>query len=305
MTQKEIDDYMTDCTLCPRECHADRLAGRTGFCGQSAALTAARAALHYWEEPCISGTCGSGAVFFSGCSLQCIFCQNYNISLGRAGKPITTERLSEIFLQLQEQGAANINLVTAGHFIPQICRALELSKAAGLKIPVVYNTGSYEKISSLRLLEGLADIYLPDLKYYSPELSDTFSHAPDYFSRACAAVREMLRQAGPPVLDPRTGLMRRGVIVRHLVLPGQTRDSKKVLRFLHESFGNDIYVSILNQYTPMEQVREIPSLNRPVTEAEYARVLDFAEKLGITRGFRQEGGTALESFIPEFDGEGL
>lgn len=305
MTQEEIDDYMSDCTLCPRECHANRLAGRTGFCGQSAALTAARAALHYWEEPCISGTCGSGAVFFSGCSLQCIFCQNYNISLGRAGKPITTERLSEIFLQLQEQGAANINLVTAGHFIPQICRALELSKAAGLKIPVVYNTGSYEKISSLRLLEGLADIYLPDLKYYSPELSESCSHAPDYFSRACAAVREMLRQAGPPVLDPRTGLMRRGVIVRHLVLPGQTRDSKKVLRFLHESFGNDIYVSILNQYTPMGQVRDIPSLNRPVTEAEYARVLDFAEKLGITQGFRQEGGTALESFIPEFDGEGL
>lgn len=305
MTQEEIDGYMADCTLCPRECHADRLAGSAGFCGQTAGMTAARAALHYWEEPCISGTGGSGAVFFSGCSLQCIFCQNHNIALGRAGKQITPERLSEIFLRLQEQGAANINLVTAGHFIPQICRTLELSRTAGLSIPVVYNTGSYEKVSSLRLLEGLVDIYLPDLKYYSPELSAAYSNAPDYFSRAGAAIREMLRQVGPPVLGDASGLMKRGVIVRHLVLPGQTRDSKKILRYLHDTFGNDIYVSIMNQYTPLEQVRNIPSLNRPVTEAEYARVLNFAEKIGISQGFRQEGGTALESFIPEFDGEGL
>lgn len=305
MTQKEIDDFMADCTLCPRECHADRLAGRTGFCGRSADLTAARASLHYWEEPCISGASGSGAVFFSGCSLQCIFCQNRNIALGKSGKPISVGRLSEIFLQLQEQGAANINLVTAGHFIPQVCRALELSRAAGLQIPVVYNTGSYEKVSSLRLLEGLVDIYLPDLKYFSSELSASFSHAPDYFSVASAAIWEMFRQTGVPVLDNASGLMKRGVIVRHLVLPGQTRDSKKILRYLYESYKDDIYVSIMNQYTPLEQVRSIPPLDRPVTVAEYNRVLDFAEKLGISQGFRQEGGTAQESFIPEFDGQGL
>lgn len=305
MTPEKIQEYMTDCTLCPRECHADRQAGKTGFCGQTAAPSAARAALHYWEEPCISGSCGSGAVFFSGCSLQCVFCQNRNIALGKAGKEISTERLSEIFLELQEKGAANINLVTAGHFIPQVCRALELAKAKGLQLPVVYNTGSYEKVSSLRLLEGLVDIYLPDLKYFSPELSAAYSHAPDYFSCATAAIREMFRQTGAPVSDPVSGLMKQGVIVRHLVLPGQVRDSKKILRYLHESYGNDIYVSIMNQYTPLEQVRDIPELNRPVTEAEYARVLDFADRIGIVQGFVQEGGTAKESFIPEFDGEGI
>lgn len=305
MTQEKIDDYMADCTLCPRECHANRLTGPVGFCGQTACMTAARAALHYWEEPCLSGSVGSGAVFFSGCSLQCIFCQNHNIALGKAGKAITPKKLSEIFLRLQEQGAANINLVTAGHFIPQVCRALELSRAAGLRIPVVYNSGGYEKISSLRLLEGLIDIYLPDLKYNSSELSAAYSHAPDYFSQATAAIREMLRQTGSPILDASSGLMKRGVIVRHLVLPGQTRDSKKILRYLHETYGDDIYVSILNQYTPMEQVRDLSPLNRPVTQEEYARVLKFAERIGITRGFCQEGGTALESFIPEFNGEGL
>ncbi|MCM1024965.1 MAG: radical SAM protein [Roseburia sp.] len=305
MTPEQIDIYMTDCTLCPRECHSNRLSGSVGLCGQTDRLTAARAALHYWEEPCISGSVGSGAVFFSGCSLQCVFCQNHNIALGKTGKPITIERLAELFLELQEQGAANINLVTAGHFLPQVCRALELAKAAGLQIPIVYNTGGYEKVSSLRLLEGLIDIYLPDLKYYSPELSAACSHAPDYFSCASAAIREMVRQTGAPVLDAASGLMKRGVIVRHLVLPGQTRDSKKILRYLYETYKDDIYVSIMNQYTPLEQVRDIPALNRTVTEAEYERVLNFAEKIGITQGFRQEGQTALESFIPEFDGRGL
>ena len=305
MTIEKINAYMSDCTLCPRYCHADRTAGRLGFCGQTAEITAARAALHYWEEPCISGSCGSGTVFFSGCALQCIFCQNHNIALGKAGKVISPERLSEIFIELQEKGAANINLVTAGHFIPQVCRSLALSKANGLNIPIVYNTGSYEEVSSLRLLEGLIDIYLPDLKYFSPELSTKYSHAPDYFSKATAAINEMLRQTGRPEFDGATGLMKRGVIVRHLVLPGQAKDSKKILRYLHDTFGNDIYVSIMNQYTPMESAAQIPDLNRKVSSEEYARILDFAEKIGIEQGFLQEGGTAEESFIPEFDGEGL
>lgn len=291
---------MSDCTLCPRQCHADRAAGQTGFCGQTAELTVARAALHFWEEPCISGSCGSGAVFFFGCSLRCVFCQNHTIATGKAEKSITPERLAEIFLELQENHAANINLVTAGHFIPQICRALQLSKARGLSIPVVYNTGSYEELSALRLLEGLVDIWLPDLKYCSEELSRSYSHAPDYFSKATAAIAEMFRQAGTPKFDEQSGLMKRGVIVRHLVLPGQIRDSKKILRYLHSTYGNDIYVSILNQYTPMEQTTQIPGLNRRLTDDEYKRILDFAEKIGIENGFIQEGGTAEESFIPPF-----
>lgn len=311
---EKIKTYMSDCTLCPRRCHADRLSGQKGYCGQGAKVTAARAALHFWEEPCISGTQGSGAVFFSGCSLRCIFCQNYDISVGNHGRAVSQERLAEIFLELQEKGAANINLVTAGHFLPQVCQALRDARANGLSVPIVYNTGSYEEVSSLRLLDGLADIYLPDLKYYSSELSAACSHAPDYFEKAVAAIAEMLRQVGPPVIDGGTGLMKRGVIVRHLVLPGQVKDSKKILRYLHEAYGNDIYVSILNQYTPPAAQTLLCTdcheplcreLCRKVAPEEYARVLDFAEKIGIEQGFIQEDGAAEERFIPAFDGEGL
>ena len=296
---------MSDCTLCPRRCHANRAAGQTGFCGQTAQLRAARAALHFWEEPCISGDCGSGTVFFSGCSLQCIFCQNHEIALGESGKVISVERLSQIFLGLQDKGAANINLVTAGHFIPQICRALELSKADGLSIPIVYNTGSYEEAASLRLLEGLIDIWLPDLKYFSSDLSARYSSAPDYFQAATAAIAEMFRQTPAVVFDSKTGLMQRGIIVRHLMLPGQAADSKKILRYLHTTYGDAIYISIMNQYTPLAGVSEIPELNRKVAPEEYRRVLDFADRIGIENGFMQEDGTAAESFIPPFDYEGV
>lgn len=305
ITPTLLDNLMSDCTLCPRKCRVNRLAGQLGFCGRTAELTAARAALHYWEEPCISGSTGSGAVFFSGCNLQCIFCQNHDIALGKSGKTISPERLAEIFLELQAKGAANINLVTGTHFIPQIALALSYAKTQGLIVPIVYNTGSYEEISSLLLLEGLVDIYLPDLKYFSTELSARYSHAADYFQKASAAIAEMYRQTGTPVMDSRTGLMRRGVIVRHLLLPGETKDSKKVLRYLYETYKNNIYVSIMNQYTPLKQVARIPALNRKVTDDEYRRVLVFAERLGIEQGFYQEGETAAESFIPEFDGEGL
>ena len=296
---------MSDCTLCPRRCHANRAAGQTGFCGQTAQLRAARAALHFWEEPCISGDCGSGTVFFSGCSLQCIFCQNHEIALGKSGKVISVERLSQIFLGLQDKGAANINLVTAGHFIPQVCRALELSKADGLSIPIVYNTGSYEEVGSLRLLEGLIDIWLPDLKYFSGDLSARYSSAPDYFQAATAAIAEMFRQTPAAVFDTQTGLMQRGIIVRHLMLPGQAADSKKILRYLHTTYGDAIYISIMNQYTPLAGVSEIPELNRKVAPEEYRRVLDFADRIGIENGFMQEDGTAAESFIPPFDYEGV
>lgn len=300
-----LRNIMSDCILCPRACHADRLKGQTGYCGQTAEIMAARASLHYWEEPCISGTSGSGTVFFSGCNLKCVFCQNHNIAIGKAGRIITPEHLTEIYLQLQEQGANNINLVTPTHFLPQIVLSLEAAKKQGLHIPVVYNTGSYESPDALHHLDGLVDIYLPDLKYFSTELSATYSHAPDYFETACAAIAEMYRQVGDPVIDPSTGLMQQGVIVRHLILPGQTKDSKKVLRYLHETYGNHIYISIMNQYTPLPHAADIEELNRTVTPEEYDRVLRFAERIGIEQGFRQEGSAASESFIPEFDERGL
>lgn len=307
-----IHNSIQDCTLCPRKCHVNRLQGQIGYCGQTAELTVARAALHFWEEPCISGTSGSGTVFFSGCNLRCVFCQNHNIAIGKAGLSISLERLSDIFLELQEQNANNINLVTPTHFIPQIAYALETAKNHGLSIPIVYNTGSYEEVSSLRILDGLVDIYLPDLKYYSQELSLKYSHAADYFEKATAAIAEMFRQVGAPILEFAKDdescdntLMKRGMIVRHLILPGQTKDSKKILRYLHETYKNDIYVSIMNQYTPLPHVVEFPELNRTVSPEEYERVINFAAKLGIERGFIQEGGAASESFIPEFDGEGV
>ena len=305
ITQKLVNKYMSDCTLCPRNCHADRLSGATGFCGQTSELTAARAALHFWEEPCISGSVGSGAVFFSGCSLQCVFCQNHDIALGRRGQVISVERLSEIFLELQTKGAANINLVTPSHFIPQICLALEQAKQGGLYLPIVYNTSGYENVASLQLLEGLVDIYLPDLKYFSPETAAKYSHARDYFEKASAAIAEMFRQVGPPVFDDAGGLLKKGIIVRHLLLPGQSADSKKILRYLHETYHNDIYVSIMNQYTPLPHVAAFPELNRMITPPEYEKILEFADKIGIEQGYMQEDGTAAESFIPLFDGEGL
>ena len=301
----QITSYMQDCTLCPRKCHANRLAGERGFCGQTAEITAARAALHFWEEPCISGDCGSGTVFFSGCNLQCVFCQNHNIAIGQTGRPISTERLSEIFLELQAKGAANINLVTGAHFIPQIVYALTDAKQQGLTIPVVYNSSGYEEISSLKLLDGLVDIYLPDLKYNSSDLSAKYSHAPDYFEKATAAITEMFRQVGTPLFDTTTGLMQKGVIVRHLLLPGQSKDSKKILRYLYTTYKNDIYVSIMNQYTPLPHVADYPEINRKITDEEYRRIISFAEQIGIENGFIQEGETASESFIPEFSGEGL
>lgn len=301
--QNWFKDTMSDCTLCPRNCHVNRLAGQLGYCGQTAEPAAARAALHFWEEPCISGSAGSGTVFFSGCNLRCVFCQNHEIAIGKAGRTLSTERLVQIFLELQEKGANNINLVTPTHFMPQIACALEQAKQQGLVLPIVYNTGSYEEVDSLRYLEGLVDIYLPDLKYHSASLSLRYSHTDNYFEKATAAIAEMFRQVGTPKF--KNTLMKRGIIARHLILPGQTKDSKKILRYLHETYGNDIYVSIMNQYTPLGHVSEIPELNRRVTPEEYNRVLLFAERIGIELGFQQEGETASESFIPAFDGEGL
>lgn len=306
--EKSIDNIagkmMSACTLCPRECHVDRSSGKKGFCGMDGTIYLARAALHMWEEPCISGTKGSGAVFFSGCGLRCCFCQNHDIAIGSRGLPVSVERLGEIFLELKEKGAANINLVTGAHYVPQIIEALKLARMQGMDLPVVYNSSGYEKLETLKLLEGYVDIYLPDLKYMEPDLAQKFSHAPDYVERAKAAIKEMVRQSGSCQFGE-DGYIRRGTIVRHLILPGHTKNSRKVLRYLHETYGEEIYISIMNQYTPVREFGEFKELNRKVTKREYEKVLDTAVEMGIQNGFIQEGETASESFIPEFDYEGV
>ena len=275
-----------------------------------AQIRVARAALHMWEEPCLSGRSGSGAVFFSGCALGCIFCQNREIASGKAGLVISEARLAEIFLELQEKGANNINLVTAGHYVPQVIRALACAKSQGLRIPIVYNSSGYEKAETLRQLEGLIDIYLPDLKYLTPELAATYSHAPDYPQYAMEAIAEMVRQQPQTEFMPEdrteaSPIMQRGVIVRHLLLPGHVREAKKVVGYLHETYGDQIYISMMNQYTPMSEKFVDPNLNRRVTKREYERLLDYAAEIGVENGFYQEGATADESFIPEFDYEGV
>lgn len=306
--EKSIDNIagkmMSACTLCPRECHVDRSSGKKGFCGMDGTIYLARAALHMWEEPCISGTKGSGAVFFSGCGLRCCFCQNHDIAIGSRGLAVSVERLGEIFLELKEKGAANINLVTGAHYVPQIIEALKLARMQGMDLPVVYNSSGYEKLETLKLLEGYVDIYLPDFKYMEPDLAQKFSHAPDYVERAKAAIKEMVRQSGGCQFGE-DGYIRRGTIVRHLILPGHTRNSRKVLRYLHETYGEEIYISIMNQYTPVREFGEFKELNRKVTKREYEKVLDAAVEMGIQNGFIQEGETASESFIPEFDYEGV
>lgn len=296
------EEALKHCRLCPRECGADRSQGKKGACGVAGKLLAARAALHMWEEPCISGEEGSGTVFFSGCPLHCIYCQNHRISDGRTGKEISVEQLSDIFLRLQKEGANNINLVTPTHYLLHIRRALRQAKRKGLSIPVVYNCGGYEKPESLRLLSGLVDIYLPDFKYISAELSGRYSGAKDYAVFAKASLEEMFRQVGEPVFDEK-GRMKRGMLVRHLVLPGHTEDSKQVLSYLYQRYGDRIFISIMNQYTPTGKKKPYPELNRKLSEKEYDEVVEYAVSLGIENGFIQEGETAQESFIPEFDNE--
>lgn len=300
----QIEEQMKCCRLCARNCSVDRTI-RAGRCGETDQIFAARAALHMWEEPCISGKEGSGAVFFSGCPLGCVFCQNREIALGKSGLPISMERLTEIFLELQDEHANNINLVTPTQYVPQIIACVKEARQRGLLIPVVYNTGSYEKAETIRSLKETVDIFLPDLKYYDPELSAKYSHAEDYFSVASEAIREMVQITGEPEFDER-GMMRHGTIVRHLILPGHTKDSEKILKYLYETYGNRIYVSIMNQYTPMPGIEKAyPELGRKVTRREYERVVDYAIDLGMENAFIQEGPTASSSFIPAFDYEGI
>ena len=297
-------EALAHCTLCPHACGTNRLSGEKGACGMDARLRIARAALHFWEEPCISGTAGSGAVFFSGCPLHCVYCQNAEISEGRAGAVVSTRRLADIFLELQEKGAVNINLVTPTQYAVQIREALCDADKRGLSIPIVYNCGGYESVQALRMIESSINIYLTDFKYMDRKLAGRFSHAEDYPLCAREALKEMVRQKAEAVFDE-TGMMKRGVIVRHLLLPGCLEDSKQVVRYLYETYGNDIYISLMRQYTPVHAENLPEELRRTVYTEEYEELVDYALALGVENGFLQEEGTASESFIPPFDLTGV
>lgn len=300
---KNMNKY-ENCLLCPRKCGINRSTGQTGVCGVSSEIKVARAALHYWEEPCISGKKGSGAVFFSGCSLHCVFCQNREISDGKEGKVISKERLSDIFMELAGKGANNINLVTPGQYIPDIVWAVNDAKSRGMKLPIIYNTSGYENVTELKLLEGIVDVYLPDFKYMDSTLSARYSRAKDYPSVAKQALSEMVRQQPDVVIDDETGLIQKGVIVRQLLLPGHVNDAKAVLKYLYDTYHDHVYISMMSQFTPIA-LKDYPEINRTVTRREYERLVDYALKIGITNAFIQEGDVAKDSFIPAFDCEGV
>lgn len=293
------------CALCPRECKANRKDGKAGFCGVAGEdIYLARVALHMWEEPCISGEEGSGTVFFTGCPLRCVYCQNHNIANATTGKPVGKERLAEIFLELQGKGANNINLVTPTHYTPEIVWAVRKARENGLTLPIVYNCSGYEKVETLKMLEGIVDIYLTDFKYMDKEAAKRYSNAPDYPEVAKAALEEMVRQTGQAVFAE-SGMMLKGVIVRHLLLPGYMKNAKAVVQYVYETYGDRVFLSLMNQYTPLSQVEKFPEINRRVTEEEYEELVNYAIEIGVENGFIQEGETAEESFIPEFNYEGV
>lgn len=295
------------CTLCPRLCGANRAAGQTGFCGADDTIRIGLASLHRWEEPCLSGTRGAGTVFFCHCPLGCVYCQNHDISgqnAAESGILTDSSGLADTFLSLQARGAHNIDLVTPTHYAAHLMEAIPLARARGLSIPIVYNCGGYERVETLRMLDGLIDIYLPDLKYYSSYYSERYSHAPDYFDTACAAIGEMVRQTGAPQFDA-DGMMTRGTIIRHLMLPGLGGDTAQVLRAIASNWGGgQVLVSLMRQFTPCTDLSGFPELVRRVTDAEYADACDQMALLGL-EGWTQDAESVSESFIPRFDGSGV
>ncbi len=291
-----------NCRLCGRKCGIDRTEGKLGFCKMSSELRVARAALHFWEEPIISGNNGSGTIFFSGCSLGCIYCQNREISNNGVGEKISIERLSDIMLELQEKGAHNINLVTPTHYAPSIKEAVLIARKKRLKIPIVYNTGGYDTAEAVKMLEGTVDVYLPDMKYYKNETAKKYSLCEDYPEISRLAIDEMIRQAGKPQINAH-GIMEKGVIVRILLLPSHLAEAKLNLKYLYGKYGDSIYISLMNQYTPMGN--QPSPLNRKVTHSEYCELIEYAERLGVKNAFCQDFGTADKSFIPEFNGTGV
>lgn len=288
------------CKLCPRQCNIDR-DKTTGYCGVNNTLKIARAGLHYWEEPIISGTEGSGTIFFSGCNLKCVYCQNYDISSQAFGKEITVERLSEIFKELEDKGANNINLVTPTHYVPQIIEALKIYRP---KIPIVYNTSGYDSVSELKMLEGYVDVYLTDLKYVDSELSKKYSKAPDYFDVASKAILEMVRQQPTNIYNDK-GMLIKGVIVRHMVLPGCMKDSFKVLDWIKDNLGVDTIVSIMGQYTPYYKSVDYPEINRPIKTLEYKAVIAHFNSIGLNNGYSQDLSSSSKDYIPPFNLEGV
>lgn len=293
-----------NCSICPRNCRIDRTKGQIGYCQSGHEIKAALASVHMWEEPPISGSCGSGTIFFSGCNLRCVFCQNYTISSENSGKTISTERLSEIMLEQQAKGVHNINLVTATHFIPSIIKAVQKAKNNGLKIPIVYNTGGYEKVESIKMLEGTVDIYLPDIKYFSSELSLKYSGASDYFDYASEAVLEMYHQTGNNIYDD-NGIMKSGVIIRHMIMPSHKEDSYKVLDWIRDNIGTEACVSLLSQYTPAYNAEKYKEINRKLMSLEYTRVIEHFFDIGLKNGFMQEKSSAESKYTPIFDLSGL
>lgn len=295
------------CNLCPRECHVDRKGCQTGFCLEDDRIYVARAALHMWEEPCISGSNGSGTVFFCGCNLRCVYCQNHEIAAGKRGKHISTGRLAEIFIELQEKGAANINLVTPDHYVDKVSKAVQIARKDGLTVPIVYNCSGYTKREVIRNLSGIVDVFLTDFKYMNSELAAKLSSAPDYPTVVQWALAEMVDITNNAIFDGQ-GMMLKGVIVRHLLLPGHKQNAKDVIRYVYETYGNSVYISLMNQYTPCAGIKlrtNQQELYRKVTKREYDAVVDYAIELGVRNAFIQEGDTAKESFVPEFDGEGV
>lgn len=303
-----ISEYKK-CSLCPRNCNVDREV-TIGYCREKSELHVARAALHMWEEPCISGKRGSGTVFFSGCNMGCVFCQNKAISRGETGKIISLDRLVDIFFELEQKGANNINLVTGDIYIPTIRKGIEIARAKGISIPFLLNTSSYLKVETVRSLEGLIDIYLPDFKYIREQEAIRYSNAPGYVDAAKAAIAEMVRQQ--PVCEfvqeegnADCSIMRKGVVVRHLLMPGMLIQSKLAVKYLYDTYGDNIYISLMNQYTPNGELSMFPEIDRMVTDAEYESLIDYAAQIGVTKGFMQVGETAAESFIPSFDCTGV
>ena len=296
-------DVLKKCNLCARNCLVDRYK-TTGVCGCSNKMVIAKAYLHMWEEPCISGNTGSGTIFFSGCNLKCIFCQNYEISKDIVGKEVSIEDFSKICLNLEKQGANNINLVTPTPYVPLIIDGIKLAKENGLTIPIVYNTSSYENIDTIKMLDGIIDVYLPDLKYYDDKYAVMYSHAPNYFEYATKAINEMYKQVGTPIFN-KDGIMVKGVIVRHMMMPNLLDDSKRIIKYLYDTYKDNIYISIMNQYTPIKNFDRFTELNNKVSDNDYDNLINYACDLGIKKAFIQEGDTQSESFIPDFRNQSL
>ena len=294
---------ITNCNLCPRRCGVNRTK-RVGFCGAGEKVRIALVSLHQWEEPCLVGEKGAGTVFFSYCSLRCVYCQNHAISHGGQGVEVTTERLAEIFLEQQARGAATLDLVTPTHYVPQIIAALDIAKARGLTLPVVYNSSAYENVETIEALKGYVDVYLPDMKYMSAASGGEYSAAADYFAAASAAITRMVEQVGP-VQFAADGQLRRGVLVRHMVLPGHRHESMDIVKWLWETFGKTVQVSLMNQYTPMYKAAEHKPLNRRLTTFEYDSVVDYALQLGMENAYIQERRSASAEFVPDFNGAGV